>query len=273
MLLLFLGGEVLVCHGYNASYSDLTSIPIDIPSNATIVKLNNNRIINVTSGVFSHLSRCSNLFLNSNRLIFIESGAFAGLQGLTYLDLSNNYISQTIELSIWNGLQYLEHLHLYDNYIDTISPRAFSSLVFLKTLHLSGNHLSEINGNMWVGLQFLETLYLVRLRLREIPRHGLSHMPSLKKLHLDNNLLTTLRADIFNPDIKELHDRLELHLGGNRLECNSDLCWLQLAIKSGSVATNFACAGQGRVPIQSVELNCTSGEYCCLLACISFKIQ
>ena len=269
--MLFVGADVLVCHGYDASSSDLTSVPTNIPSNATIVRLNNNRIINVTSGVFSHLSRCSDLLLNSNRLILIKSGAFAGLQGLIFLDLSENYISQTIEVNIWNGLQYLERLYLYGNYIDTISPRAFSSLIFLKTLHLSGNRLSEINGSMWVGLQFLETLYLVGLRLRDIPRHGISHMPSLTKLHLDNNLLTTLKADMFNPDIKEHHEHLALLLAGNMLQCNSDLCWLQLAIQSGSVSISGYCAGPGRVKISAAELNCTSGKYYSLHAYIFFK--
>ena len=144
-----MGADILGCRGYtyNASHIELTSIPTNIPSNATIVKLNNNLIINVTSGVFSHLSHCKNIDLSSNKILHVQSGAFNGLQGLTHLDLSKNHISQTIESTMWIGLWYLEHLDLHDNYIPSISPEAFSGLKLLKNLYLSLNYIRAINGN------------------------------------------------------------------------------------------------------------------------------
>ena len=87
---MFVEAEILGCHGYtyDARYNELKSIPNDIPSNTTIVKLNNNLILNVTSGVFSHLSQCKIIHLSSYKILLIQSGAFTGLQGLTHLDLS-----------------------------------------------------------------------------------------------------------------------------------------------------------------------------------------
>ena len=272
-LIVFVGADVLGCHGYtyDTSYSELTSIPTDIPSNATIVKLNNNLIINLTSSVFSHLSQCKNIHLSSNKILLIQSGAFTGLQGLTHLDLSIKHISQTIEPTMWIGLQYLEYLDLHDNYIPSISPEAFSGLRFLKTLYLGWNYIRAINGNMWVGLQFLETVKLQHLCLREIPHHGISHMPSLAYLDLQNNLLRTLTADMFNPDIKEHPRGLNLYLSGNPLQCNSDLCWLTKAIQFGSVSVSG-----DRYPMPSGSyfqirhINCTSGKRYSL--CVIFHL-
>ena len=166
---------------------------------------------------------------------------------------------------MWVGLQYLEYLGLHDNYIPSISSEAFIGLTFLKTLYLSRNHLSQINGNMWVGLQFLEVLTINGMRLREIPRHGISHMPSLNQLHLKSNWLRTLRADMFNPDIKEHHPILGLYLSGNSpLYCDSGLCWLKKAIEFGSLSLHgIRCTG-GLV-FEDLELNCTSGKLFSLL--------
>ena len=271
---MFVGAEILRCHGYtyDASYSELKSIPTDIPSNVTSVKLNNNLIINVTSGVFSHLSQCKNIHLSYNKLLLIQSGAFTGLQGLTHLELSKNLITQTINSSMWIGLQYVEYLGLHDNHIPSISPGAFSGLTFLKTLYLSRNRISEINGNMWVGLQFLEVLTLNEMRIREIPRHGISHVPSLNQLHFKKNLIRTLRADMFNPDIKEHHPTLYLNMDGNSaLYCDSGLCWLKEAVKFGSLSL-YGVRCVPSVAFQHVELNCTLGKHCSLFLVSSVSL-
>ena len=120
---------------------------------------------------------------------------------------------------------------------------------------------------MWVGLQSLEALYLNGNRLTDIPPHGLSNMPALRQLWLSSNSLTTFRAKVFNPDdypdSQGRPPNLELHLMGNALKCDSELCWLQEAEESGyfHYSSSTQCAnGDGSFYLKSAELGCFSGK-------------
>ena len=116
---------------------------------------------------------------------------------------------------------------------------------------------------MWIGLQSLEDLNLAYNQITDIQRHGISHMPQLRTLHLYFNRLRILRADMFNPD--KFHSRtykLALYLANNPFQCNSDLCWLKEAWESGLVSlTELAvrCANLGNIYFLRAELHCTSG--------------
>ena len=119
---------------------------------------------------------------------------------------------------------------------------------------------------MWAGLHSLEHLTLSGNRLTQIPRHGISHMPVLKKLGLSSNQLTTLRSNIFNPDdYPDSNGRplqLNLYLYDNPFRCDRALCWLKDAQESGSII--FAGSGPKRAnlddaSLEEIQLNCTSG--------------
>ena len=113
---------------------------------------------------------------------------------------------------------------------------------------------------MWIGLQSLNFLSLHGNRLRKIICHGLSHMPSLERVDLSSNQLTTLKSDVLNPD--DQPSRLALHLYKNPLQCDSALCWLKAADESGSIYLSsnsfLKCADTGDVSFQSADLQCTS---------------
>ena len=224
--------EILGCHGYpySMTYAELTSVPVSIPAEATSVDLRQNRITNLTSGVFSHLSVCTKLNLTVNQISVIEPGAFTGLQTLTKLDLSNNSIS-ILEDYMFSPLTTLEELDLSFNHIATIS---FKALTHLRILHLQHNYLTEI------------------------PTHALSTVPKLMELRLSYNLLSTLKSDVFTLDNRPY--TMTLYLNGNPLLCESDLCWLKTAVESGSInlPSNPTCGRQG-------DWYCTSGTPCCCL--------
>ena len=80
-LTVMFGVGVMCCHGspYSARSQGLTSVPVDIPPEATSVELSWNQITNLTSGVFSHLIVCVTLNLYHNGISLVESGAFTGL--------------------------------------------------------------------------------------------------------------------------------------------------------------------------------------------------
>ena len=261
-----MAGEILGCHGYNAKLQGLTSAPTDIPAGETLVALNNNKITNLTFGIFSHLYRCKFLLLYANHISLIEPGSFTGLTVLEQLSLYSNYISQPIESTIWTGLQYVQKIHLNNNYISNISAAAFSSLIWLKTLDLNNNYLTKIDGNMWLGLNSLESITVFQNGIKDLQHHSFSHLPSLKALGLANNQLSTLRPDIFNsddyPDSNGLPHRLELYLSGNPLECNTTLCWLKELVVPGSFIIHPypsipTCVNLDNAALQDFILNCT----------------
>ena len=96
-----------------------------------------------------------------------------------------------------------------------------------------------------------------------------SHLPSLQTLNLNRLSLTTLRPDIFNPadypDSNGRPPRLELWLEGNRLQCNTSLCWLKEAVENGSIYFpsdgSPKCYNSTEYPFESVTLDCTSGKH------------
>ena len=262
LVILLVVWENLSCHGYVYNEKDLrlASVPTNIPENATSVILTNNRITNLTSGVFSHLRHCTSLELSHNYVLVIESGAFSGLSLLTNLNLGSNRISQPIDSSMWKGLQFLEILLLRENYIHTISPEAFSGLIWLKTLKHGHNYLSSISPSMWVGLRFLEWLSLNDNQFTDIPHKGLSHMPELKTLYLSNNQLRTMRIDTFDGT----PNKLQLYLYDNPIHCDTTLCWMKEAKESGSiifVQPSPKCANLDDAAWQYIDLNCSLGEH------------
>ena len=234
--------KIIGCHGcpYSMTYAELTSVPVNIPANATSVDLRHNRITKLTSGVFSYLSTCRNLSIAYNLISVIELGAFIPLQALAKLDLSNNSISRLEEYT-FSPLTSLEELDLSFNHISTISPESFRALTHLRILHLQHNSLTEI------------------------PTHGLSNVPKLVESY---NLLSSLKSDVFNLDNRPY--TMILYLSGNPLLCESDLCWLKPAVESGSInlASNPTCGHQGDGSFLSIDWYCTSGTHCvhCLLS-------
>ena len=282
MLTLLVAGEILGCHGYDGKQKGLTSVPTDIPAGAALVALNNNKITNLTFGVFSRLYRCEKLLLYSNFISLIEPGAFTGLTVLEHLDLKDNHISQPIESTMWAGLQYLDYLGLHQNYITNISAGAFSGLIWLKTLHLYHNYLTKIDGRIWERLKSLEWISLAKNRINGLQHHSFSNLPSLKVLGLASNQLNTLRSDVFNPDdYPDYNGRprhLELYLSDNPLECNMTLFWLKEAVTSGSfiLATDTpaipTCANLNNVALRDFILNCTGKcHYFLLILVISSR--
>ena len=79
---------------YYKSYIGLTAVPIDIPTDALSVRIDNNKIAKLEVNAFNQLSQCTELTLVSNEISEVEPGAFNGLIALTWLDLDNNQISE-----------------------------------------------------------------------------------------------------------------------------------------------------------------------------------
>ncbi len=76
-----------------------------------------------------------------------------------YIDLERESID-IINLSTFNGLQYLEELHLQDNKIKRIEKDHFKDLIHLRELWLESNTIISIDKDAFSGLNNLELVCL-----------------------------------------------------------------------------------------------------------------
>ena len=93
---------------------------------------------------------------------------------------------------------------------------------------------------------------------------------NLQKLHLDNNALSTLTWEVFNPvdyvDTGGHPPVVTLSLGGNPLQCESNLCWLKQGKRDGwiksftrddrDMAGEPECRNMPNVSLGRVSLRC-----------------
>ena len=141
------------------SDSRLVEVPSDIQPEAAEVYLDDNKITELRTGTFSHLTQCTKLDIHNNSIQTIQEDAFSGMGRLEYLYLYYNKIT-FLQKSMFNGLYFLKTMHIQDNLIQTIQDGCFSDLRNLNYLYLGRNKLSAISGNMWLGLSALKSLYL-----------------------------------------------------------------------------------------------------------------
>ncbi|XP_036621468.1 leucine-rich repeat transmembrane protein FLRT1 [Trichosurus vulpecula] len=189
----------------------LTSIPADIPDDATTLYLQNNQISN--AGIPQDLKSKVNvqvIYLYENDL---DEFPVNLPHSLRELHLQDNNI-RTIARDSLARIPLLEKLHLDDNSVSTVSIEddAFADSKQLKLLFLSRNHLSSIPSGL---PRTLEELRLDDNRISTIPLHAFKGLNSLRRLVLDGNLLANQR--IADDTFSRLQNLTELSLVRNSL--------------------------------------------------------
>lgn len=137
----------------------------------------------------SGLRACPNvqiLYLDHNRISDLAGLDLIQLPHLTYLNLSNNHLTQITGLRSNPALQAL---NLSKNKLTQIDSNDFSALLQLKKLSLSENEFKSLDG--FDSLQTLEHLYLGQNRLTNLAEvEKLSRLELLKELTLRHNPMT-----------------------------------------------------------------------------------
>ncbi|XP_056657514.1 leucine-rich repeat transmembrane protein FLRT1 [Monodelphis domestica] len=189
----------------------LTSIPADIPDDATTLYLQNNQITN--AGIPRDLKSKVSV-----QVIYLYENALDEFpvnlpRSLRELHLQDNNVRAIARASLAR-LPLLEKLHLDDNSVSTVSIEddAFADSKRLKLLFLSRNHLSSIPAGL-PGT--LEELRLDDNRISTIPLHAFKGLHSLRRLVLDGNLLANQR--IADDTFSRLQNLTELSLVRNSL--------------------------------------------------------
>nr|XP_054928922.1 leucine-rich repeat-containing protein 15-like [Dermacentor andersoni] len=123
-----------------------------------------------------------------NRIKHLEG--MLRLLELKELDLSYNEI-ETISEDYLQGLPNLEDFLLTTNKIKHLPRNLFRNTTRLKTVKLSNNQLSSIDG-LFDRLHHLEVLHLMHNLIRDADSLVKSKLPNLKKVRLDENNLSVI---------------------------------------------------------------------------------
>ena len=257
------------------------------PTGCTWLSLS--KLLNITPGAFLGLDSLQNLMLSYNKLTVLQPGAFQGIEGLSSISLVGNEITDIeartfsnmtslgmleltenklteIKNDMWSpDLRKLVLLDLDDNEISTVQDGAFISLKKLKYLNLGSNQIREIHGNMWKKLCYLRSLNLEQNKIKNVPNGGFANLRFIKRISLNNNNLTTLTSDMLDPsDFPRSYEghpkHLVLKLGGNPLQCDNRMCWIQMAKDDGWMSWEEdsvpQCANLPDTTWQDVDLSC-----------------
>ena len=146
---------------YTRKYARLTSVPSDIPSDATQVDISSNELSELESNVFRGIPLCLDLHLGYNLIAQIDDDAFAGLSLLEVLNLNYNRLT-TIRTNTFSSLTSLQELTIRYNQISMLEARAFGGLEHLRILNLANNHIAAIAPGVFTGLPSIRALFLIQ---------------------------------------------------------------------------------------------------------------
>ena len=155
------------------------------------LKLNNNEILSLRTGVFDPLAELRDLELQGNRLTTLPGNIFRNLGKLTKLDLSNNRIHLLLTEAFY-GLRSLVTLHLNDNSLSEFQSGIFVHISRIKYLTLRNNYATSIEQTTFNRLRSIRTLDLSYNRISRIEIKSFRFLYRLEKLYLSGNLLTSL---------------------------------------------------------------------------------
>jgi hypothetical protein len=116
-------------------------VPILIPLDATVVRLDGNNLRHIDTQSFHGRDNVRELYLNGSNIISMSNNTFSGLTSLEVLHLEDNNIAE-IRGFEFTSLTYLRELHLQNNDLVYINDIAFQHLINLRTLTLDGNLLT-----------------------------------------------------------------------------------------------------------------------------------
>ncbi|XP_019729896.1 immunoglobulin superfamily member 10 [Hippocampus comes] len=191
----------------HCTFRYLNVVPAHIQPAVERINLGYNSITILRENALSGLKKLEILMLHSNLIHSIEDRAFQDLRSLQVLKMSYNKVKE-LNKQTFKGMESLQRLHMDHNYIDFINPEAFYGLTNLQLVHLEGNHLQQLHPDTFITLRHSQVFKL----------------SSLRTIHLSDNLLTTLPAEVFS-GCSQLEN---LFLHGNRWACDCRMNWFPL---------------------------------------------
>ena len=144
----------------DCSYRNLDTVPSPLYNASLELKLNNNKLSNITRSPFKELVLLNSLIMTNNSISYITNNAFFGLTKLHILDISYNKLP-TLPTNIFSQLINLQVLDLGWNYLVKIPSEAVAPLHSLQVLGLIGNPFTSFFlGKEFKKLNNLELLVI-----------------------------------------------------------------------------------------------------------------
>eukprot|EP00057_Strongylocentrotus_purpuratus_P021784 XP_011676258.1 PREDICTED: leucine-rich repeat-containing protein 15-like [Strongylocentrotus purpuratus] len=110
---------------------------------------------------------------------------------ITVLDLTQNQLTK-LDNTSFTSLPHLRYLYLQSNNMSTIESGAFQALPELCSISLTNNNFTSLPTNIFSRNQNLQIVDLSANRFVSFPGNALNSVPSLTRLSLEKNLLSSL---------------------------------------------------------------------------------
>ncbi|XP_021097168.1 toll-like receptor 9 isoform X2 [Heterocephalus glaber] len=179
-----------------------------------------NKTLQLHPNTFSHLSHLEGLVLKDSSLHTLEPRWFRGLENLTVLDLSENFLYDSItKTRAFQGLARLRKLNLSFNYCKRVSfahlqlAPSFGNLTSLQELDMNGIFFRSLSENTLKPLTHLPLLQTLNLQMNFINQAQLSifgAFPGLRFVDLSDNRISGAPTQ---KGLGEADDREQVWLG------------------------------------------------------------
>jgi hypothetical protein len=198
------------------------------------------RLRAIEVGAFNGLKKLTQLTVYGNEISEILPGTFGNLSNLEHLSLSRNKL-QHLDRGVFSGLDNLNFVKLVGNKLQYVHPETFSGLPNVIHISLRYNPSLQIpTGSNFISSHSLEKLDISRCNVSSLSAKTFANVSGLKRLHLEDNNLTTVNINM----LKALPKLFTLILYGNPLQCD---CQLQ-EVWRWCEARNIQTGDVGSVP-------------------------
>ncbi|XP_018578713.1 leucine-rich repeat-containing protein 15 [Anoplophora glabripennis] len=157
---------------------------------------------------------------NNCGLKTLSSSVFENMPGIMDLQLSHNDF-----INVDNMFQKTPSLKILDishNNIGYISPLAFAKSLNLESLNIAGNPLTSLNPEVFAKNNVIREIDARNTSLEMLWSNKNKIIPSLNKLYVSDNKLTSLTID----DFKVMPNLISIDLNNNPLNFSDDFCEL-----------------------------------------------
>ncbi|KAG8223643.1 hypothetical protein J437_LFUL001749 [Ladona fulva] len=201
-----------------------------------ILNLARNKVSVIEKGTFDSNSALQAIRLDANLLTDL-SGLFAGLPSLLWLNVSDNRISDRLDL-VETMPPTLQWLDVHSNAITEVGcgrkigeleEETYKPNLQLETLDASFNRLTRVGGTAGSLPDSLRLLFLNDNFITTIEPHIFLDKVNLTRVDLYANRIVTMEmAALRLTPVQEDQALPEFYIGGNPFRCDCSMEWLQI---------------------------------------------